>query len=145
MIIINIMQYCSICLNSIKKKEEDTKKTNCNHLFHTECISRWLKIKSSCPLCRKFLINSYNINLSLDNNNYENIKLIIKTSQLKFILNPKLFFLVSYKNIKRLHYKDNHLLIYYFNNKNETQLELSNSENTFQIFDNISGKIKELL
>jgi len=137
------MNYCSICLNSIKK-EEDTIKTNCKHLFHTECISRWLKIKTSCPLCRKFLINSYNINLYLDNKKYENIKLIIKTSQLKFILNPNLIYCVSYKIIKRLYYKKNKLVIYYYYKKS-TQLELSNNENTFQIFENIRGKIKELL
>ncbi len=139
------MQYCSICLNSIKNEEEDIKKTKCNHLFHNECISRWLKIKSSCPLCRKFLINSYNINLYLDNNNYENIKLIINPTHIKFILSPQLIYCISFKNIKRLHYKDNHLTIYYFNNKQDVQLELTNNENTFQIFENISGKIKELL
>ena len=137
------MQYCSICLNSIKE-EEDTKKTKCNHLFHNECISRWLKIKSSCPLCRKFLINSYNINLYLDNKNYENIKLIINPTHIKFILSPKLIYCVSYKIIKRLYYTDNDLVIYYYYKKS-TQLELSNNENTFQIFENISGKIKELL
>lgn len=135
------MNYCSICLNSIKK-EEDTTKTNCKHLFHLECISRWLKIKTSCPLCRKFLINSYNVNLYLDNNKYENIKLIIKTSQLKFILNPNLIYCVYFKNIKRLYYKKNKLVIYYYYKKS-TQLELSNNENTFQIFENIRGKINE--
>ena len=138
------MQYCSICLNSIKKEEEDTKKTKCNHLFHNECISRWLKIKSSCPLCRKFLINSYNINLYLDNKNYENIKLITNPTHIKFILSPKLIYCVSYKIIKRLYYTDNELVIYY-HYKNATHLELSNNENTFQIFENISSKIKELL
>ena len=137
------MNYCSICLNSIKK-EEDTIKTNCKHLFHTECISRWLKIKTSCPLCRKFLINSYNINLYLDNKKYENIKLIINPTHIKFILNPNLIYCVSYKIIKRLYYKKNKLVIYYYYKKS-TQLELSNNENTFQIFENIRGKIKELL
>jgi hypothetical protein len=137
------MNYCSICLNSIKK-EEDTTKTNCKHLFHTECISRWLKIKTSCPLCRKFLINSYNINLYLDNKKYENIKLIINPTHIKFILSLKLIYCVSYKIIKRLYYTNNKLVIYY-HYKNATQLELKHNENTFQIFENIRGKIKELL
>jgi hypothetical protein len=42
---------CSICFENIT--EEKLMKTNCNHCFHNNCMTEWLKIKNSCPLCRK--------------------------------------------------------------------------------------------
>eukprot|EP00285_Hemiselmis_virescens_P009640 CAMPEP_0173387998 /NCGR_PEP_ID=MMETSP1356-20130122/10396_1 /TAXON_ID=77927 ORGANISM="Hemiselmis virescens, Strain PCC157" /NCGR_SAMPLE_ID=MMETSP1356 /ASSEMBLY_ACC=CAM_ASM_000847 /LENGTH=79 /DNA_ID=CAMNT_0014344779 /DNA_START=91 /DNA_END=326 /DNA_ORIENTATION=- len=24
----------------------------CNHFFHSECVSKWLKLRASCPKCR---------------------------------------------------------------------------------------------
>lgn len=44
---------CSICLNDI---EVDGMKTDCNHIFHKDCIGKWLYIKNSCPLCRTEII-----------------------------------------------------------------------------------------
>ncbi|KAL1915128.1 uncharacterized protein VTP21DRAFT_7609 [Calcarisporiella thermophila] len=29
--------------------------TPCHHLFHTECLERWMRIKLECPVCRSFL------------------------------------------------------------------------------------------
>lgn len=43
---------CVICLN------EATNKINldcCKHEFCFECIKKWRKIKSTCPVCRKFI------------------------------------------------------------------------------------------
>ena len=40
---------CSICMNDI---ESDWQTTNCNHIFHNNCLSEWLEINNSCPLCR---------------------------------------------------------------------------------------------
>lgn len=28
-------------------------KTPCNHLFHEECVTGWIKDYNSCPICRK--------------------------------------------------------------------------------------------
>ena len=68
---------CSICLNPFtsiefinlylnsnlcclfKKYFFDKKiyiyQTPCNHYFHIECLSNWIKQKKECPICRKFL------------------------------------------------------------------------------------------
>ncbi|KAG1174625.1 hypothetical protein G6F70_004731 [Rhizopus microsporus] len=29
--------------------------TPCHHLFHTECLERWMRIKLECPVCRAYL------------------------------------------------------------------------------------------
>ena len=40
---------CVICLNEINK---DEKVLDCNHVFHKECIEKWMKEKTECPICR---------------------------------------------------------------------------------------------
>ena len=42
-------EICSICRESMV----DNKITIiCNHVFHTNCFVKWVKIDNSCPLCR---------------------------------------------------------------------------------------------
>lgn len=41
---------CSICLLSLTNSKN--KKLQCNHVFHYDCIEKWLNIKNICPLCR---------------------------------------------------------------------------------------------
>jgi hypothetical protein len=42
---------CSIC--QVKLKTGDTVSTlECAHIYHTQCISEWVKYKQECPLCR---------------------------------------------------------------------------------------------
>ncbi len=60
--------HCAICRNGVnepsveyvtnpcKKNENGIKLcTNraCSHKFHLDCIERWTKTRSSCPLCNK--------------------------------------------------------------------------------------------
>jgi hypothetical protein len=42
---------CSICATALTT-ECDVKDLKCRHDFHVKCISDWLSINSTCPLCR---------------------------------------------------------------------------------------------
>jgi hypothetical protein len=42
---------CSVCLTDIAK-DEDTVLVPCGHMFHDQCIMKWLEMHSSCPVCR---------------------------------------------------------------------------------------------
>eukprot|EP00826_Nyctotherus_ovalis_P058353 TRINITY_DN800_c0_g4_i3.p1 TRINITY_DN800_c0_g4~~TRINITY_DN800_c0_g4_i3.p1 ORF type:complete len:128 (+),score=15.71 TRINITY_DN800_c0_g4_i3:1414-1797(+) len=56
---------CSICLENVSvypggegKKKKLRKKyynTPCSHSFHTECLTKWMLNKTSCPVCRNYL------------------------------------------------------------------------------------------
>lgn len=46
----NNVELCSICLDDLDDKE--LYELNCNHIFHRECIQRWLMTSTICPLCR---------------------------------------------------------------------------------------------
>lgn len=41
---------CPICYTAIADK-----KTLCNHYFCEECLEKWKKIRSTCPMCRALL------------------------------------------------------------------------------------------
>lgn len=43
---------CAICLSENKTKEILRSIPECQHCFHAECVDQWLKLKSSCPVCR---------------------------------------------------------------------------------------------
>ena len=43
---------CPICLEDIKPREIPSA-TPCGHLFHPNCISRWLEERDTCPMCRQ--------------------------------------------------------------------------------------------
>jgi len=43
---------CSICLDI---NDKIWIKTRCNHIYHNECITEWLQISKSCPICREQL------------------------------------------------------------------------------------------
>ena len=57
------MQTCAICCNPIKC-DSDGFKTPCNHFMHNSCLTHWLLLKNSCPICR---YNIYGIHCSEDN------------------------------------------------------------------------------
>ena len=49
----NKLEYpeCSICLMEVNDGE-DTILLPCGHMFHEKCVTQWLKIHNTCPLCR---------------------------------------------------------------------------------------------
>lgn len=42
---------CSICFHRLGSGNQPSKLV-CGHLFHEDCISRWLDINGKCPICR---------------------------------------------------------------------------------------------
>lgn len=38
---------CSICFQQL----EQAKVTGCDHYFHADCLTRWLYLKDTCPIC----------------------------------------------------------------------------------------------
>ncbi|XP_059310196.1 RING-H2 finger protein ATL66-like [Lycium ferocissimum] len=47
----NINDDCIVCLEEIGK-ESEVLCTPCSHIFHGECITKWLEKSHYCPLCR---------------------------------------------------------------------------------------------
>ncbi|XP_042483954.1 RING finger protein 44-like [Macadamia integrifolia] len=45
---------CMICMDEYVRGV-DVARLPCSHLFHGECIFKWLECKNSCPLCRYVL------------------------------------------------------------------------------------------
>ena len=42
---------CSICLMEVTEGQ-DTILLPCGHMFHDKCVTKWLEIHNTCPLCR---------------------------------------------------------------------------------------------
>ncbi|KAK8652496.1 hypothetical protein V6N13_126528 [Hibiscus sabdariffa] len=42
---------CSICLEEFKEDEEGSEMP-CEHVFHSGCVEKWLRVNGSCPVCR---------------------------------------------------------------------------------------------
>ena len=41
---------CTICLDVLQGNS--TRSLPCAHVFHTTCISKWLALSNTCPVCR---------------------------------------------------------------------------------------------
>ncbi|GFN94735.1 E3 ubiquitin-protein ligase arkadia-like [Plakobranchus ocellatus] len=47
----NHQEKCTICLSEFEAGE-DVRRLPCMHLFHSECVDKWLKTNKKCPICR---------------------------------------------------------------------------------------------
>ena len=49
------MDTCAICLEDIVKDspEKQYYTLNCKHVYHLDCITRWLYQNPTCPMCRE--------------------------------------------------------------------------------------------
>lgn len=68
---------CAVCLSQLRSCDEVRELRNCRHVFHRECVDRWLDHdhdhhnhqdphRKSCPLCRApFLTQAQSQSLSL--------------------------------------------------------------------------------
>ena len=60
---------CSICL--VKFRGSDIiKEFPCNHIYHKDCILKWLKKSNICPLCKYDITGDVN-SIELKKNDYE--------------------------------------------------------------------------
>lgn len=41
---------CTVCLDDFEKGRQ-VRKLNCGHIYHDECLERWLDTHTTCPVC----------------------------------------------------------------------------------------------
>lgn len=46
---------CAICMCEYEEDSRIREISLCKHIYHSECLERWLKVKESCPLCKQGL------------------------------------------------------------------------------------------
>jgi hypothetical protein len=47
---------------------EDIRELPCTHIFHMECVDKWLQINALCPLCKAEIVGSASV-LKTDSQN----------------------------------------------------------------------------
>ena len=45
---------CCICLEDFQDDEE-IQLARCNHGYHVECLTNWMTVKNTCPVCQAVL------------------------------------------------------------------------------------------
>uniref|UniRef100_A0A7S0XVX4 RING-type domain-containing protein n=1 Tax=Hemiselmis andersenii TaxID=464988 RepID=A0A7S0XVX4_HEMAN len=43
---------CEVCQMEYEGRDETVALLPCGHFFHSDCVSRWLKVRATCPKCR---------------------------------------------------------------------------------------------
>ncbi|KAL1187963.1 E3 ubiquitin-protein ligase ATL41 [Cardamine amara subsp. amara] len=43
---------CSVCLSVLEEQDTARELPNCKHVFHVDCVDKWLTTCSTCPVCR---------------------------------------------------------------------------------------------
>ncbi|KAF7839907.1 E3 ubiquitin-protein ligase ATL6-like [Senna tora] len=47
---------CAVCLGELEDRDKVRFLPRCQHVFHPDCIDRWLRLRLTCPVCRTRLI-----------------------------------------------------------------------------------------
>lgn len=47
-------EVCAICTETVEAHDRISE-IPCGHVFHPDCIRKWLAIRPTCPICRKQL------------------------------------------------------------------------------------------
>ena len=55
---------CIICFEKINSNSNKCTLLSCHQCFHDDCLRKWFKTNSSCPMCRK------EVNIPVDNFDY---------------------------------------------------------------------------
>lgn len=45
-------EMCCVCIEPMTKGQDIVTLNNCSHAFHKDCITPWIKLNNTCPLCR---------------------------------------------------------------------------------------------
>lgn len=54
----HLKQTCSICFEMVRSTNSPhTKRLNCGHSYHLECILKWFVKSNQCPTCRREHLN----------------------------------------------------------------------------------------
>ncbi|MCD9644378.1 RING finger protein 24 [Datura stramonium] len=48
-------EHCCLCLVDYCDGE-DLAKIDCGHVYHIDCIKEWIKLKNSCPICKRIAL-----------------------------------------------------------------------------------------
>ena len=56
---------CCICTEDYFNTEFDSIKLECGHIHHKKCITEWIEIANTCPICRATIYNSYIYNKNI--------------------------------------------------------------------------------
>ncbi|KAK4344280.1 hypothetical protein RND71_037374 [Anisodus tanguticus] len=43
---------CIVCMEGFQRGVDHGKHVPCDHVFHANCLTKWLSLRNSCPLCR---------------------------------------------------------------------------------------------
>lgn len=55
---------CSICLAEYKESDLLRSLPSCGHLFHVKCVDPWLRMHSTCPICRNSPVPGIRLSIS---------------------------------------------------------------------------------
>ncbi|XP_038877426.1 E3 ubiquitin-protein ligase RNF126-like [Benincasa hispida] len=71
---------CAVCIEDFLP-DESGKQIPCGHVYHQSCLSSWLSVGDSCPLCRRHIASDEEMEApkteTVDGTNLEQTQLII--------------------------------------------------------------------